>query len=119
MKITTILAVLAFTATPALALTNYMDPCAEKAPHVVKAIGQYCTRLGTKNVVPNANANKGRKAKYQGKYANVRITANCNPGQWVPQEFCMRQFYQICAESPKGKGARKFGRNQCQGWYIY
>lgn len=52
MKISSIVAALAFVVAPALAVNNF-DPCAEKAPEVVAAISQFCTKLGDKSKIPN------------------------------------------------------------------
>lgn len=48
-----------------------------------------------------------------------RITGSCRPAQWVPQEYCMKQFYQMCVNGDAlGNREARFGRNKCQKWTI-
>ena len=53
------------------------------------------------------------------KKVNIWISGTCNPPQWVPAEYCMSQFYTMCARGDKyGQNTAKYGRNNCQSWHI-
>lgn len=111
--------------------------CSKKAPQVVAAIGQFCTRLGERNV-----AGKGRfslalprftwsltsamigyvqkhSTVFKDRRGSVAIRANCDPPQWIPKEYCFEQLYSLCATGDWGGANRKnFGRNGCQQWWT-
>ena len=49
---------------------------------------------------------------------HVMISSNCNPQMWVPQYWCEKQFYEICAEFD-GIGNKRYGPGGCQLFNIY
>ncbi|KAK5136093.1 hypothetical protein LTR08_004143 [Meristemomyces frigidus] len=90
--------------------------CSNKAPSVVNAIGKFCQK--TNMVVPSKYATGGMMG-YAGKQTRISITGNCGPAQWVPQEYCFKQFYHMCATgTSSGTSAKRYGRNGCQTWLI-
>ncbi|CAK4034937.1 Hypothetical predicted protein [Lecanosticta acicola] len=95
--------------------TDIAQQCSAKNPFVTNAIGKFCQNKAL--LVPSDYASRGMEGKYQ--YANVMILGTCSPPQWVPQEYCMSQLYDICAKGDKfGEGNARFGRNKCQEWRI-
>lgn len=59
------------------------------------------------------------KVNYNGHNAKVTIMGTCQPAELVPKEWCMTQFYQMCADGDhKGRAYGKFGKRYCQHWYI-
>ena len=66
--------------------------CSNKDPSVVNAIGKFCQN--TKMVVPSSYATGGM-AGYSGHKTHIRITGSCSPAQWVPQKYCLSQFYHM------------------------
>ena len=103
----------------ACALVDNSQLCAAKDPSVTNAIGKFCQK--TNLVVPSSYAAGGMNG-YSSK-THIRIfnsaQGGCNPAQWVPQEYCFSQFYQMCVDAgPTGSMTRRFGRNGCQNWII-
>lgn len=46
-------------------------------------------------------------------------TDSCKPAQWVPQEWCFKQFFNMCVNLGKGGKVRaKYGKGGCQDWHI-
>ncbi|EME80672.1 uncharacterized protein MYCFIDRAFT_198838 [Pseudocercospora fijiensis CIRAD86] len=114
------------TPNPASVLDIVANPkgvCQTKNPRVVKAIDLFCHRSGTKLTVPSLFAHTGVYLKPQPPHSPnevfVWIEGTCSPPQWVPQEVCRKQFFQMCATGG-GKGGAKvrYGRDGCQGWNI-
>lgn len=101
MKLTAVLAGLTL-ASSATALT-IMEQCAKNNPDVMNSIGIFCQK--TNMVIPSTYANNGQG---KGGY-HVGITGNCKPAQWVPQQYCFSQFYEICGNSPDGSGTKNYG----------
>lgn len=59
------------------------------------------------------------KGTYGTRHARLWMRASCAPRQWVPYQYCISQFYHICAVGDKkGQGKKKYGRNGCQEWYV-
>ncbi|KAK5123273.1 hypothetical protein LTR85_002703 [Meristemomyces frigidus] len=85
-----------------------------KGGHTITAIEAFCSNTGI--VVPSAYAANGKSSGGQ----KVGVRGNCSPGQWVPQKYCLAQLYHMCATSPDdhGNGVTKYGRNNCQDFYI-
>jgi hypothetical protein len=68
--------------------------------------------LTAEQVVPGNLADRG--VNKNGVF--VKIAGPCNPAQWVPQKYCYKQFYNMCANKVK---EGNFGRNGCQKFGIY
>ena len=101
--------------TPTSALTP-KERCKHKSHAVAQAIARFCSKSNI--VVPSTYAESGAVGGDKGS-AYVQILGPCNPPQWVPKEFCMKQFHKICAEGDVlGAGRRHYGRNGCQEWTI-
>ncbi|KAK5129724.1 hypothetical protein LTR08_002935 [Meristemomyces frigidus] len=102
-------------ATAAYALTD-QELCSKKryGKSNVLAIQGLCAK--TNMVVPSTYAQKGHKHGGQ----KAAIQGNCSPAQWVPQYWCLKQFYDLCAHTTddKGEDTKKFGSNGCQSFYI-
>nr|POE78438.1 cobalt/magnesium transport protein cora [Quercus suber] len=97
---------------------NYQRSCANKNLGVINAIGKFCQNDSI--VVPSKHAGKGQQGHVDDSWANIQITGDCNPPQWVPSKYCLSQFQEICAKGDKdGAGSQTFGRDGCQTWTIY
>ena len=70
--------------------TNYAT-CFNKAANVASAIWDFCAK--TNIMVPSDYASMG---KMNGD-AFVTILGSCKPKEWVPQDVCREQFYEMCA----------------------
>ncbi|KAK4575299.1 hypothetical protein LTR86_001152 [Recurvomyces mirabilis] len=94
--------------------------CGQRSPSIMHAIGQFCQK--TDIVVPSDYAIHGAHGLYDdpNTYTHIFITANCDPPQWVPQEYCFSQFKELCANSQDKtfSGVEYFGRQDCQRWHI-
>ncbi|TKA83192.1 hypothetical protein B0A55_00678 [Friedmanniomyces simplex] len=90
--------------------------CANKNPSAVNAIGKFCQK--TNIVIPSAYGNEGTSG--YNRQTHVSILGNCKPAQWVPQQYCLSQLYQICAVGGKhGAGTANYGNVGCQHWKIW
>lgn len=67
-------------------------------------------------MAPSTYADNGVEIKTH----RVRIVSNCDPPQWVPQYWCEKQFYDICASAPQEgpSNSGKYGRNGCQVFEV-
>ncbi|KXT11835.1 hypothetical protein AC579_4281 [Pseudocercospora musae] len=104
-------------------VANPKGVCQKKNPRVVKAIDLFCQRSGAKLTVPALFAHTGvylRPSPPQSpNKVYVWIDGTCSPAQWVPQDVCQKQFYQMCATGGERGGAvAKYGRDGCQTWNI-
>ncbi|KAK5138250.1 hypothetical protein LTR08_003311 [Meristemomyces frigidus] len=117
MKLSLTLALVGALASTALAKTNEQK-CQSKNKNVPLAIEAFCAP--TNLVVPSTYATNGKHAGQFGpKDTVVTITGSCSPAQWVPQKYCLSQFYEMCAYSnKKGAQTNAYGRNGCQSWKI-
>ncbi|KAK5700287.1 hypothetical protein LTR17_023044 [Elasticomyces elasticus] len=114
MQLTTILLPILLAALGSDAKSN-RDICTDKNPSATNAIGKFCQK--TDMVVPSSYASIGMQG-YNSK-TQVHIRGNCNPYQWVPQQYCMSQLFEMCAQGGKhGAKKRKFGNGGCQKWEI-
>ncbi|TKA27180.1 hypothetical protein B0A50_04517 [Salinomyces thailandicus] len=99
---------------------THQEKCQKKNGHVVQAIQQFCGK--TNLVVPSNYAVLGAHVGTGGPQdTRVYITGTCSPAQWVPQKYCLSQFYALCAGSPhgsKGDSQGSYGRHGCQNWNI-
>jgi hypothetical protein len=91
--------------------------CAHDHPRLAQTIAQFCNVPGNNLMVPSVYANNGRATSNHGKF-HVMISSNCNPQMWVPQYWCEKQFYEICAEFD-GIGNKRYGPGGCQLFNIY
>ena len=66
--------------------------CSNKDPSVVNAIGKFCQKQNM--VVPSKYASGGMMG-YAGTQTRISITGSCSPAQWVPQKYCLSQFYHM------------------------
>ncbi|KAK5716446.1 hypothetical protein LTR15_009337 [Elasticomyces elasticus] len=113
MQLPTILPVL-LAALGAEAKSN-RDICTDKNPSATNGIGKFCQK--TDMVIPSDWAKNGMSG-YNGKTI-VHIRGKCSPAQWVPQQYCMSQFFEMCAQGGKHGGSkRNYGNNGCQKWEI-
>ena len=118
MKLTTLLL-------PAFALSGLTSAltdqqiCQKRNQNVPAAIEAFCNYSDI--VVPSSYAFEGAYVGLGGPHSTtVHITGTCNPGQWVPHQYCLSQFYSMCAQG-NGVGnmdVRLYGRNNCQHWHI-
>ncbi|KXT03318.1 hypothetical protein AC578_3997 [Pseudocercospora eumusae] len=95
--------------------------CMKKNPRVISAIDIFCKNSGI--TAPSLYANTGVRWGPNGAQSPnnlaLYITGSCSPPQWIPQQYCLSQFYSICATGgPRGMGSKKYGRNGCQKWIV-
>ena len=55
-----------------------------------------------------------------GTHAFVAVKNHCPDGSnWIPQRYCLSQFYEICARGDKyGHGVGRYGRGGCQEFNL-
>ena len=55
-----------------------------------------------------------------GTHAFIAAKSTCPGGSnWVPQKYCLSQFYETCAQGNKfGHGRRSYGRDNCQEFNL-
>jgi len=75
------------------ALASDSATCATKHPSIANAIGKFCQNQSI--MVPSTYAKDGEIGLT--KHAEIWIKGNCSPAQWVPQQYCFSQFYNMCA----------------------
>lgn len=100
--------------------------CSSRFPRINGAIEKFCYKItnGKANndiVVPSSYAANGVKFYgLKGNQLQVRITGDCKPGQWLPSQYCLSQFYAMCASTrdPRGYNVHTFGNNGCQSFQI-
>jgi hypothetical protein len=64
-------------------------------------------------------SNYAQQGKHHGNiFVKIGGESTCSPAQWVPSNYCRKQFYYICAYGPKVFGTRHFGRSKCQSFHI-
>ncbi|TKA42476.1 hypothetical protein B0A54_06926 [Friedmanniomyces endolithicus] len=118
MKLTTTLT--ALFATTTLAMTD-LEMCQKKNPHAVQAIQQFCAK--TDIVAPSSYATAGAHVGTGGAHdTRLSIEAVCSPAQWVPQKYCLSQYYNMCATGDDvGDANDRFygaGNYHCQTWHF-
>jgi hypothetical protein len=98
--------------------------CMKKDWRIVNAIDALCR----KNIhMPGADASMG--VSFDGGRNKVTVSAypmcwsdgriNANSNVWIPQYWCERQFWQVCAQgNGKGRGHQIFGARHCQSFWI-
>lgn len=103
------------TALVALATADNQATCEKKNHNLVIAIKKFCSK--TNLVTPSPYSTKGMDSPDH--HSHVSIEGMCSPAAWVPQEYCLGQFYWMCAHGG-AHGARTalYGQNQCQDWKI-
>ncbi|KAK5132856.1 hypothetical protein LTR08_008572 [Meristemomyces frigidus] len=90
-------------------------PCSEKAPSAMAAIQKFCSQMNI--MVPSNYAKTGQRGYTDA--TRVSITGNCKPAMWVPHNYCMSQFENMCSNGGKhGGSTHKYGKNGCQHWEI-
>ena len=90
--------------------------CKTKAPDAYSAINEFC--YGETHItVPSDYA---KEADYSGDtFAKIGGESDCDPPQWVPRKYCLRNFYEVCANGNEhGRGKGTYGRNGCQSFHI-
>lgn len=117
---TTTFVLTALLATSTLALTDQQE-CQHKNGHAVQAIQQFCAK--TNIVVPSTYAANGAHVGTNGPHdTRVSITGVCSPAQWVPQKYCLSQFYNMCATGNDvgDTAGRQYGAGtyKCQSWAL-
>lgn len=106
--------------------TDYEAMCGVKNPALVNAIQNFCSN--TALTVPSTYATNGVSSslsfsKNSHTWWTVYITDTCKDmePQWIPQEYCYSQFYEMCVYGDKhGANTRTFGwgGTSCQEWKI-
>lgn len=128
MKPSTILPVLTYTATLTLAATDAQNQasCRKRFPSIERAIGNFCnipasdidgSRLIDSLIVPSPYADQGLNfSQPTGDRLWIRITGDCSPPQLVPRQWCLAQFYELCASTEDARGEVEgiFGGGGCQ-----
>ncbi|TKA79688.1 hypothetical protein B0A55_04072 [Friedmanniomyces simplex] len=92
--------------------TSDQDKCTAKrgGKHAVQAIQALCAK--TDMVVPSTYAQNGHTVSS----AHAFISSNCSPAEWVPQYWCLTQFYAMCANNDfiGGSTSQRYGNGGCQ-----
>ncbi|TKA44987.1 hypothetical protein B0A54_03279 [Friedmanniomyces endolithicus] len=92
--------------------TSDQDACTAQhgGKHAVQAIQAFCAK--TDMVVPSSYAQTGHSVVN----ARVFISSNCSPAEWVPQYWCLTQFYSLCAAGDfiDGSTSGRYGKGGCQ-----
>ena len=112
------------TALPILALSlagfavaNDQAACQEKNGNLVKTIQAFCSNQALQ--VPSSYASRG--ATSSDKHSHIYIDGSaCKPAEWIPQSFCLSQFYNTCANGGAhgGNVGMMFGNGGCQVFKI-
>ena len=85
--------------------------CKNKNSALVDSIGKFCEGGMVSN---SAKAIKGKKVKNM----RARVKMRCPGGQYVPQDWCNAQFWDVCARgNNKGAGNRRYYLG-CQDFRI-
>ena len=85
--------------------------CKNKNSALVDAIGKFCQGGMVSN---SAKATKGLRVKNM----RMRVKMRCPGGQYVPQDWCNAQFWDVCARgNNKGAGNRRYYLG-CQDFRI-
>lgn len=101
--------------------------CAAIEPAIVNAVGQFCQN--DKIYIPSAYALNGMrgwdddfKKDKKAHSAKVWISGRCSPAQYVPQDICFQQFWDMCTSTvfpADGYPVNKeYGNDGCQDWNI-
>lgn len=120
MKVFSTIAALSAFITSALALTDY-DECNKKNSHAVQAIQKFCSNQGI--MVPSDYAKTPVHVGTGGIHdTRVWIDGPCSPAQWVPQHYCLSQFFSMCADGDAWGGSNErmygAGNDKCQFWNL-
>jgi hypothetical protein len=71
--------------------------CSKQHPAIYKTINRFCHGLGTSRVVPDDYTYNGvSSGKNYDSHTLIVIRGACAPKQWLPQEYCYSQFFQMC-----------------------
>lgn len=100
--------------------------CGQRFPRINQAIEIFCNKAdgdGPSNdiKVPSQYAGRGvGTIGMKGNKLHIKIDGNCSPPQWVPHQWCLAQFHDLCANTrdPRGWNWRAYGRNGCQKFKI-
>lgn len=84
------------------------------------AIRSYCAK--TDLVANSLYAMEGKYAGPNriGTHAFVAAKSSCpSASNWIPQKYCLQQFYEVCARGNKsGHGRGSYGVGQCQEFNL-
>lgn len=101
--------------------------CGKRFPRINQAIEIFCKKqkdgkLANDLTIPSKYATEGvGTTNIRGKKILVAISGNCAPPQWIPHNWCMAQFQEMCATTlnkDTGYNWRNYGRGNCQQWKI-
>lgn len=84
-----------------------------------KAITAFCAHAHVDT--GSEYAIKGATAQGTNGATTAYIIGKCPADQtWVPQEYCLSQFWYTCADPPQneGRGYKKFGHDNCQEFNL-
>lgn len=49
----------------------------------------------------------------------MSLSGNCRPAQWVPMDYCFKNFWNMCVNMNKDyKANANYGNGGCQKWFI-
>ncbi|EME39276.1 hypothetical protein DOTSEDRAFT_75112 [Dothistroma septosporum NZE10] len=124
MKLTSLLAYILTMLPTTFAASDYQNSlaCAVKNPSTNAAISKFCNKKGPNGgyiddiTVPGSRSAQGIVVDG----IRIRLTGDCTPKQWVPQQYCLTQLHEMCALAPSKKGyyKRRYGMGGCQVWSI-
>lgn len=115
-----------------LVVADNRGTCKTKHPHAFDAINRFCSINNLSvpsNFAANGQTNGPRglvKAWIDSTLAQSTNQAHtdqilgtalnpCRPAQWIPKEYCFKQFYAMCAAS---RDHQLYGKANCQTWRI-
>lgn len=101
--------------------------CGKRFPRINQAIEIFCNKqapggkLTNDLTVPSKYASGGvGTTSLKNSKILVAIKGNCSPAQWIPHNWCLAQFHDLCANTKNRHGfvSRNFGNNRCQQFVI-
>lgn len=102
----------------AAAVSNEVRCQAKTGAATMDAIDSFCKNTNIEVYSPYASV--GTTAHGLSASTHAFISGSCPRGStWVPTEWCLLQFYEVCAEGgPMGHGTKRFGVGGCQVFQL-
>jgi hypothetical protein len=124
MQLPTIALLLTTLATLSLAASSNESICRAKSTRTSSqayaAIRSFCARTDLVANAPYAMEGKYAGPNQIGTHAFIAAKSKCpSSSNWVPQKYCLEQFYETCAKGDKaGRGRRSYGVGECQEFNL-
>jgi hypothetical protein len=124
MQLPTIALLFAALATLSLTASSNESICRSKSTRTSSqayaAIRAFCARTDLVANAPYAMEGKYAGPNQIGTHAFIAAKSKCpSSSNWVPQKYCLEQFYETCAKGDNaGHGRRSYGVGQCQEFNL-